>query len=132
MAAGISATAAAAAAGKSYWREADARHVVEAWRRSGQSLSRFAAAQGVKAARLARWASRLGKRAVGARGHGSAGPARLKLRFHPVELVGNATAFETSAIEVVLLDGRRVRVAAGFASDDLERVLRVLEERSRC
>jgi hypothetical protein len=36
------------------------------------------------------------------------------------------------AIEVVLLDGRRVRVAAGFAADDLERVLRVLEDRRQC
>ena len=133
MAADVSAKAVAASAGKSYWREADARHVVEAWRRSGQPLSRFAAAQGVKAARLARWASRLEKRGVGTRGRGSAaGPARLKLHFHPVELVGNATALQGGAIEVVLLDGRRVRVAAGFADDDLERVLRVLEERNRC
>jgi hypothetical protein len=56
----------------------------------------------------------------------------LKLRFHPVELVGNATALEVGAIEVVLLDGRRVRVAAGFAGDDLARVLRVLEDRRQC
>lgn len=125
-------SAAAAAASRSYWREADARHVVEAWRRSGQSLSRFATARGLKAARLSRWASRLGRRAVRTRGRGSAGPARLKLRFHPVELVGNATALEVGAIEVVLLDGRRVRVAAGFAGDDLARVLRVLEDRRQC
>jgi hypothetical protein len=56
----------------------------------------------------------------------------LKLRFHPVELVGSAAALQTTAIEVVLLDGRRVRVAAGFAADDLERVLQVLEDGSRC
>jgi hypothetical protein len=49
-----------------------------------------------------------------------------------VELVGDATALETRSIEVVLLDGRRVRVASGFASEDLERVLRVVEGASRC
>jgi hypothetical protein len=132
MGADVSAKAVAAAAGKSYWREADARPVVQAWQSSGQSLSHFAAAQGLKVARLARWASRLGRRAVSRRGRGSAGVPPLKLRFHPVELVGSGTALETSAIEVVLLDGRRVRVPAGFGSGDLERVLQVLEERSRC
>ena len=59
MAAELSAKAVAAVAGKSYWREADARQVVQAWESSGQALSHFAAAQGVKVARLARWASRL-------------------------------------------------------------------------
>jgi hypothetical protein len=49
-----------------------------------------------------------------------------------VELVGKATAAERTSIEVVLLDGRRVRVPSGFASEDLERVLQVVEERRRC
>jgi hypothetical protein len=122
----------AGAAGKRYWREADARQVVKAWRSSGQALSQFAAARGLKAGRLSRWARRLGRRAVGRRGAGAAGARPLKLRFHPVELVGSATGLQRSLIEVVLRDGRRVRVPAGFASDDLERVLQVLEERRRC
>jgi hypothetical protein len=106
--------------------------VVQAWAESGQVLSRFAARHGLKGARLARWASRLGKRAVGRRERVSAGATPLKLRFHPVALIGNAPAVETSAIEVVLLDGRRVRVPSGVTSEDLDRVLRVLEGRSRC
>lgn len=122
-----------AAAGKRYWREAEARQVIQAWEESGQALSRFATRHGLKAARLARWASRLGKGSAGRRGRVSAWPAPLKLRFHPVKLVGSATALETTgAIEVVLLDGRRVRVPAGVASEDLDCVLRVLEGRSRC
>lgn len=132
MAARVSAKGLAAAAGKRYWREAEARQVIQAWERSGQALSRFAARHGLKASRLARWARRLGKGAVGRRGRVSAGAAPLKLRFHPVTLVGDAPAVETRAIEVVLLDGRRVRVPAGVASEDLDRVLRALEERSRC
>jgi hypothetical protein len=132
MAARALATGLAAAAGKGYWREAEARQVIQAWERSGQVLSRFAAKHGLKAARLARWASRLGKRAVGRRERVSAGAAPLKLRFHPVELVGSPSGLERSVIEIVLPDGRRVRVFTGFASDDLERLLRVLESRSRC
>jgi len=132
MAADVSAKAVAASAGKSYWREADARQVVRAWESSGQALSRFAAARGLKVERLARWARRLRTRTRGVRGRATTGARPLKLRFHPVELVGSATGLEASAIEVVLLDGRRVRVPAGFASDDLERVLQVLEERIRC
>lgn len=34
------------------------------------------------------------------------------------------------AIELVLVDGRRVRVPEGFAAEDLERVLAVLEGRA--
>ncbi len=131
MAAHVSASGLAAAAGKSYWREADARRVVQAWRSSGQDLPQFAATHGLKASRLARWASRLGRRAAGRRGRGT-GAAPLKLRFHPVELVGSTTGLEARAIEVVLVDGRRVRVPAGFASEDLERVLQALEGCSRC
>lgn len=132
MAGRVSAKAVAAAASRGYWREADARPVVNAWERSGEPLWRFAATRGLKVARLARWASRLGSRAVRGRGRRCAGAAPLKLRFHPVDLIGHAAARETTAIEVVLVDGRRVRVPAGFAADDLERVLQVLEDGSRC
>jgi len=126
------AKALAEAAGRSYWREAEAGPVVRAWESSGQSLPAFAATHGLNASRVARWAKRLGKRRGGRRRPGRTGIAPLKLRFHPVELVGSAAEPERMSIEVVLLDGRRVRVPSGFASEDLERVLRVVEERRRC
>jgi len=43
----------------SYWRAADARVVVEAWRRSGRSLAAFARQHGVSARRLAYWRTQL-------------------------------------------------------------------------
>jgi hypothetical protein len=52
------------------------------------------------------------------------------VRFHPVRLVGGKEGEHREAIEVVLVDGRRVRVPAGFAAADLERVLAVLEGRA--
>ena len=52
-------TAVLRVAARRYWREADARVVVEAWRRSGESLSTFARCYRVHDKRIARWASRM-------------------------------------------------------------------------
>lgn len=105
--------------GKSYWREPEALAVVDAWERSGKSLSRFAREHGLVPNRISRWASRLKA--------GSGGG----MRFHPVRLVeGHRGGERPDAIEVVLADGQRVRVPAGFAAADLERVLAVLEGRA--
>ena len=104
-----------------YWREADARVMVEAWRRSGTSLSTFATNYGVHGKRIARWASRL------------ASP-RIAVRFHPVRVVAAEGRVRPGgdAIEVVLTDGRSVRVPPGFAPADLHEVLRVLKEAASC
>jgi transposase-like protein len=97
-----------------YWREADARAVVEAWRRSGESVASFARRHGLKRRRLSPWVSRVEAR-------------ERAVRFHPVRLVGGNAGVRHEAIEVVLVDGRRVRVPAGSAASDLKRVLAVLE-----
>lgn len=121
----------ATATRKRYWREADAKLVVRAWRSSGQDLSRFAAEHGITVSRLSRWAVRVGARqGLRFRVVKRASASPVKLRFHPVELIGGEARGD--AIEVVLVDGRRVRVPARFAAEDLDRVLEVLEERSRC
>lgn len=116
---------------KGYWRERDARLVVEAWRASGRSIEDFAVAHGLGARRLSRWARRLG--APRARTpEPSAKPAPMKLHFHPVELVGGERSLRDAAIEIVLGGEWRVRVPSGFGAEDLERVLHVLAGRSRC
>ena len=100
---------------RGYWREAEARVVVEAWRESGEELSRFARQQGVDPRRLSRWARRLGVE----RGRSP--------RFHPVRLVGTAAAIENGVpIEIELATGQRIIVPHGFATDDLHRVLALL------
>ena len=43
----------AAVVGRRYWREAEARVVVEAWRASGESLAGFARRHGLGAPRIA-------------------------------------------------------------------------------
>lgn len=104
-----------------YWREADARIVVEAWRDSGERLSAFAERFGITTQRLARWSTWLATR------------PRQSMRFHRVEVIHPPTGArlaETPAppIEVVLRDGHAVRVPRGFAPEDLQRVLEVLRE----
>jgi hypothetical protein len=105
---------------KRYWREAEGRAVVTAWQRSGETLSRFARVHGLKAERVSRWAARL-----------AAGTSEA-VRFHPVRLVEpqRGGGEKREALEVLLVDGRRVRVPEGFAAEDLARVLTVLEGRA--
>jgi hypothetical protein len=118
--------AVAAVAGRRYWREADARVVVDAWRRSGKPLPEFAAALRVRVPRVARWAEQLEEPAP-------LGERRAEVDFHPVRIVGtDREPARREPIEVVLGEGLRVRLPEGFASEDLARVLTVLEGRAAC
>jgi hypothetical protein len=49
--------------------------------------------------------------------------------FVPVQVVADAVPTQASALEVVLADGRAVRVAPGFDAATLRRLLAVLEGR---
>jgi hypothetical protein len=106
-------------AGRSYWREDDARRIVDGWRESGDPVSVFAARLGIDPRRVARWARRLADRPHEA------------FRFVPVRVVDDRPDTRAS-IDIELGHGRRVRVAAGFAADDLRRVLAILDERVPC
>jgi hypothetical protein len=108
-------------AGRLYWREVDARILVDAWRKSGATLSGFATRQGVERKRLARWVRRL---------EGAAGGS---LHFHPVRLVESTLETGGGApIDIQLAGGHRVRVVHGFQTEDLRRVMAVLAETARC
>lgn len=125
MAKGTAAKVAAAVA-KRYWREVDARVVVEAWRGSGMSLSDFAAEVGVHSGRVGRWAARLDG--------SSGGTDEAGIGFHPVRIASSVgdESCRTEAIEVCLGNGCRVRVPGGFVAEDLARVLAVLEGQVSC
>ncbi len=108
-------------AGSAYWREADARVIVEAWHQGGETLAGFAQRHGVDARRLARWSARLRRTAPAA------------VRFHPVRLAAEGVeSRQAGLIEIELGGGRRVRLHPGFETDDLRRVLAVIEEAARC
>ena len=103
---------------RSYWRESDARVVVEAWRGGGGSLASFCRRYGLRAARVGRWVKRLGRAET--------------VGFHPVQLVGRSDSPLDAGVEVELGRGVTVRLAAGFAVDDLRHVLLALDERNGC
>ncbi len=106
---------------KRRWNAAEAELVIKASQESGMPLSDFAQKHGLQRARLWRWSSRLRRR-----------PGQ-PIVFHPVRIVEPPPASRSHAvIEVVLLDGRRVRLAEGFPAADLARVLAVLEGAGSC
>ena len=104
----------------SYWRAADARVVVEAWRRSGRSLAAFARQHGVSARRLAYWRTQLDRRAA----------PRAAVAFHPVQVVPARGGIAAAAIEIRLGASCVVRVPAGVAMTDVRVVLAALHELS--
>ena len=108
-------------ANRPYWREDAARRIVEAWQESGEPIARFARRLGVDRRRVSRWATRLGR----------SGEARV--HFHPVRVTDEQERHPGAAcIDIEVGHGRRVRVAPGFATDDLRRVLAVLDESRPC
>lgn len=121
----------------SYWSEADARVVVDAWRRSGATQLAFAARYGISPKRVGRWATRLTApqpdEDLERRSRRS--EVRAPVRFHRARVVtASPIVSEESplAIEVILRDGRSIRVPRGFAPEDLHRVLVVLAAAARC
>ena len=107
---------------RSYWREDDARRVVDAWQDSGESIVEFARRLGLTRQRVSRWATRLSRSEPG------------RLHFHPVRLAAAAPCppAAVASIDIDLRDGRRVRVPPGVAAEDLRRVLAILAEQTAC
>ena len=107
--------------GKRRWSEEEGRLVVSAYQASGKTLSSFAREYGLQPSRMWRWSARV-------RGERKGG-----MRFHPVRL-REAEPLDPKAgpMEVVLVNGRRVRVPQGFVAEDLARVLEVGEGGVSC
>jgi hypothetical protein len=103
------------------WHEADARIVLTAFQASGKDVLSFSKEIGLKPERIWHWAARFRKQ------------SSPSMTFHPVRIVGSCPGNGNGTpIEVVLLDGRRVRVPEGFAAADLARVLAVLAGTATC
>ena len=99
-------------------KERQCRRRINQWRASGLSVRAFCAQHGLTQASFYTWRRVLQRRATEQ-------PA-----FVPVQVVADATpAGQASALEVVLADGRTVRVAPGFDAATLRQLLAVLEGR---
>ena len=88
---------------------------IEQWRSSGLSVRAFCARHGLTTASFYNWRRVLERRAAD------------QVVFAPVQVVADAFPTQTSALEVVLTDGRVVRVTPGFDAATLRQLLAVLE-----
>ena len=98
-------------------KERQWRHWIGEWRASGLSPRAFCERRGLTVASFYAWRRALQRRDA------------EKATFVPVQLVAGAVPTQTSTLEVVLTDGRTVRVAPGFDAATLRQVLAVLEGR---
>ena len=96
-------------------KERQWRHWIGEWQASGLSARAFCQRRGLTVASFYAWRRVLERRAA------------EKAAFVPVKVVADAVPTQTSALEVVLTDGRTVRVAPGFDVATLRQLLAVLE-----
>jgi hypothetical protein len=101
-------------------KERQWRRRIDQWRSSGLSVRDFCARHGLSTAGFYNWRRVLERRVAEQ-------PA-----FIPVQVVADATSDKAGALEVLLLNGRTVRVAPGFDAATLRRLLAVLEGEASC
>lgn len=109
------------------WSESDRVAWVRQWRASGLSCARFASRHGLLAATLYAWSHRVGREAATL---ARAGEARRGAQFTQVRVVGAVSLSSSGggAIEVVVGEGRVVRVLGAVNESQLRTVLRVVSE----
>lgn len=104
-----------------YWKEEDARALLDVWARSGESVSVFARRHGLAPHRLLRWKQRL------------SGSERQPV-FHPVKVIAADGAHRTDvesgstvALELIVGPRRRIVVRRGFDPEVLAELVRTVE-----
>jgi hypothetical protein len=103
------------------WSEHEARGVLSAWRRSGQSVERFAKERGIVPQRIRWWKTKLeGSSTALARS-----PSPLALL--PVQVTESSPAKRGEPVAVYLRSGHIVKVGRGFDEEAFARVVAVLE-----
>ena len=104
---------------------------VQRWRASGQSAVAYARERGIHAGTLAGWASKVRDLTVAK----SVGGDQRGSMFVPVQVAPAPTAAAAAAkarldrgeVEVVLRNGRRIRVSGTFDSEAVARLLMIAE-----
>jgi transposase len=100
-------------------KEQEWRRRLQAWQRSGLSVSAFCRRYGVAENRLYAWRRILAERDA------------EQATFVPVRLLAENGSAD-GALEVLLACGRRLRVSRGFDAATLRQLLGVLEEPTSC
>ena len=99
------------------WSEVEARGVLEAWRRSGQSLESFAKQRGLVAQRLRWWKAKFESAETAL----ATAPAMLPVR------VGAEPSRRGEPVTVLLRTGHILKVSHGFDEEAFARVVAILE-----
>jgi len=103
---------------------------IERWRKSGQSVEDFCAREGIKTAALKWWRWKLGGELEGVP-RKVEGPAFVEIEVSRARRLARGSAEPASGpYEVLLANGRVVRVPRGGVDEELVRVL-ALAERAR-
>jgi len=103
------------------WSEHEARGVLSAWRKSGQSIERFAKERGIVPQRVRWWRDKLeGKSSALVRSQSS-------MALLPVQVTESAPAKRGEPVAVYLRSGHIVKVGRGFDEEAFARVVAVLE-----
>lgn len=109
-----------------HWEE-----VMRRWQEGGQSVRAYCQAEGLRESAFYFWRRELARR--GYRGDAPNGvrpqPRSAALSFLPVRVVEPRLTEAARGVEIVLPQGRTVRVQAGFDRQTLAEVLAVLEVR---
>jgi transposase len=101
-------------------KERQWRRWIAQWRASGLSVRAFCDRRGLATPSFYNWRRVLERRAA------------EKAAFVPVQVVADAPPAQASALELVLADGRIVRVAPGFDAATLRQLLTALEGEGPC
>ena len=118
--------------GRRRWTAEYAEEVLEALRRSGLPASRFAAEHGLKVERLRRWQHRL-RGAARNRRRSATDPAKTRpVGFAELGLISGRVVTGPRQYEIVLLNGRVIRVDASFDAAALRQLVGILEADSEC
>jgi transposase len=111
-------------AGAKKVRAAEWAKRVERWQRSGLSAAKFGAREGIAGGQLSWWKWHLGRKAA----TGPRDPARGKIKFVPARVVERAApARSDGRVELVLSNGRVVRVVGAVDAKVLTDMLQVIE-----
>jgi hypothetical protein len=101
-------------------KERQWRRRIAQWRASGLSVRAFCDRHGLATPSFYNWRRVLERRAA------------EQAAFVPVQVIADAGPAEAGALEVVLVDGRTVRVAPGFDAATLPLLLAVLQDGASC
>jgi transposase len=101
-------------------KEQQWRQWIGAWRTSGVGVRAFCSRHGLDEKRFYVWRRVLARRAI------------LDSAFVPVQVIDDEAPARASALEVVLANGRTVRVGPGFDAATLRQLVTALEEGRSC